>query len=122
MIRELNRFIPGWLNYFRVGLSKKLIQELNRWIVRQLRVFLWEQWCRSEAETSCLKNSNEPKASGHLPRTKVRNLKKLGLGHDEALKLGNTRKGPWRVSDYRSMNFALPAQWFVKNHGLIRLR
>jgi RNA-directed DNA polymerase len=75
IIRELNRFIPGWLNYFRIGLSKKLLKELNRWIVRRLRAFLWKQWCRSEAETSCLKNSKEPKASGHLPRTKVRNLK-----------------------------------------------
>ncbi|VGO23358.1 hypothetical protein SCARR_05465 [Pontiella sulfatireligans] len=92
----------GWLNYFRVGLSKKLIQELNRWIIRRLRVFLWKQW--------------------KLPRTKVRNLKGLGISHNDALKLGNTRKGPWAVSDYMLMNFALPAQWFVKNHGLIRLR
>jgi len=102
VIRELNRFIPGWLNYFRLGLSKKLIQELNRWIIRRLRVFLWEQW--------------------KLPRTKVRNLKRLGLSHDSAVMLGNTRKGPWRVSDYQSMNYALPAKWFVKNYGLIRLR
>jgi hypothetical protein len=50
VIRELNRFIPGWLNYFRIGLSKKLLQELNRWIIRRLRAFLWEQCCRSEAE------------------------------------------------------------------------
>ncbi len=102
IIHELNRFVPGWLNYFRVGLSKKLIQELNRWIIRRLRVFLWEQW--------------------KLPRTKVRKLKGLGLNHDSAVMLGNTRKGPWRVSDYMLMNFALPAKWFVKNHGLIRLR
>jgi len=102
VIHELNRFVPGWLNYFRVGLAKKLIQELNRWIVRRLRVFLWEQW--------------------KLPRTKVRKLKGLGISHTDALKLGNTRKGPWAVSDYMTMNFALPAKWFVKNHGLIRLR
>ena len=102
VIRELNRFIPGWLNYFRIGLSKKLIKELNRWIIRRLRVFLWKQW--------------------RLPRTKVKNLKKLGLGHHSAVMLGNTRKGPWRVSDYQSMNYALPAKWFVKHYGLIRLR
>ena len=102
VIYELNRFIPGWLNYYRVGLSKKLIQELNHWIIRRLRAFHWEQW--------------------KLPRTKVRNLKKLGLSHDDAVKLGNTRKGAWRVSKYRSMNYALPAKWFEQHHGLIRLR
>ena len=102
VIRDLNRFIPGWLNYFRIGLAKKLIQELNRWIVRRLRAFLWEQW--------------------KLPRTKVRKLKGLGICHTDALKLGNTRRGPWVVSDYMTMNFALPAKWFVKNYGLIRLR
>ena len=102
VIHELNRFMPGWLNYYRVGLSKKLIQELNRWIIRRLRAFHWEQW--------------------KLPRTKVRNLKRLGLSHGVAVKLGNTRKGPWRVSGYCSMNYALPAKWFVKHYGLIRLR
>lgn len=102
VIRELNGFIPGWLNYFRIGLSKKLIKELNRWIIRRLKAFLWKQW--------------------KLPRTKVRNLKRLGLSHDSAIKLGNTRKGPWRVSDYQSMNYALPAKWFVQHYGLIRLR
>ena len=102
VIRELNGMIPGWLNYFRIGLSKKLIQELNRWLIRRLRVFLWKQW--------------------KLPRTKVRNLKRLGINHRAAVLLGNTRKGPWRVSDYMQMNFALPAKWFEKHYGLIRLR
>ena len=102
VIRELNEMIPGWLNYFRIGLSKKLIQELNRWLIRRLRVFLWKQW--------------------KLPRTKVRNLKRLGINHQAAVLLGNTRKGPWRVSDYMQMNFALPAKWFEQHYGLIRLR
>ena len=102
VIRELNRFIPGWLNYFRIGLSKKLLKELNRWIVRRLRAFLWEQW--------------------KLPRTKVRNLKQLGLSHTSAVLLGNTRKGAWRVSKYQSMNYALPARWFQQHYGLISLR
>ena len=102
VIIELNRFIPGWLNYFRVGLSKKLLQELNRWIVRKLRAFLWEQW--------------------KLPRTKVRNLKRLGLRHKYAVMLGNTRKGPWRTSKHPSMNTVMPHKWFIKTYGLTPLR
>lgn len=102
VIRELNRMTPGWLNYFRIGLSKKLIQELNRWIIRRLRAFLWKQW--------------------KLPRTKVKNLKRLGLIHKYAVMLGNTRKGAWRTSKHPSMNTVLPAKWFTTNYGLIRLR
>ena len=102
VVYDLNRFIPGWLNYFRIGLSKKLLKELNRWIVRRLRAFLWEQW--------------------KLPRTKVKNLKKLGLYHKYAVMLGNTRKGAWRTSRHPSMNTVLPAKWFTKNYGLTPLR
>ncbi len=102
VIDELNRFIPGWLNYFRIGLSKKFLNELNRWIIRRLRAFLWCQW--------------------RLPRTKVRNLKRLGLLHRYAVMLGNTRKGAWRTSKHPSMNTVLPAKWFEKHYGLIRLR
>ena len=82
VIRELNRFIPGWLNYFRIGLGKKLIQELNHWIIRRLRVFLWKKWCRSEAEaiftnvkkraegewSPAAHESEEPETAGDRPR------------------------------------------------------
>lgn len=102
VVIDLNRFIPGWLNYFRVGLSQKLLRELNSWIVRRLRAFLWKQW--------------------KLPRTKVKNLKKLGLNHYDAVMMGNTRKGAWCISKYRSINYAMPAKWFNKTYGLIPLR
>ena len=102
VIGDLNRFMPGWLNYYRIGLSKQLMKELNRWILRRLRAFLWEQW--------------------KLPRTKVKNLKKLGVIHRYAVMFGNTRKGAWRSSKHPTMNTALPSKWFIKNHGLTVLR
>ena len=102
VIIDLNRFIPGWLNYFRIGLSKKLLRELNSWVVRRLRAFHWEQW--------------------KLPRTKVKNLKKLGLSHYDAVMMGNTRKGTWRVSKCQSINYAMPAKWFIQTYGLKPLR
>lgn len=102
VVVELNRFTPGWLNYFHVGLSKKLLRELNSWIVRRLRAFLWEQW--------------------KLPRTKVKNLYKLGVNHHDAVMMGNTRKGAWRVSKYQSIHYAMPAKWFIKTYGLTPLR
>jgi len=83
-------------------MSKKLIHELNAWIVRRLKAFLWNQW--------------------RLPRTKVKKLKQLGICHDEAMALGNTRKGAWRISKTPTLNFALPLSLFVRKKGLLLLR
>ena len=82
-------------------MGKKLIHELNSWIVRRLKAFLWNQW--------------------RLPRTKVKNLKQLGISHDDAMLLGNTRKGAWRISRTPTMNFALPQSLFVRRKGLVLL-
>lgn len=78
-----------------------LRMKLHKWIIRRLKAFLWEQW--------------------KLPRTKVRNLKKLGLSHQEAVKLGNTRKGGWRTSKHFRLNFALPQKLFTHKWGLVLL-
>ncbi len=75
--------------------------QLNAWIVRRLKAFLWNQW--------------------RLPRTKVRKLKQLGIGHKDAMIMGNTRKKPWRISRTPTLNFALPLSLFVQKKGLLLL-
>lgn len=55
IVGELNEFLRGWVQYFGSGLSRTLAKELDHWIRRRLRAYVWKQW----------KN----------PRTKVRNLK-----------------------------------------------
>ncbi len=54
-------------------------------------------------------------------RTKVKRLKQLGIGHDDAMALGNRRKGAWRISRTPTMNFALPQSLFVRRKGLLLL-
>jgi group II intron reverse transcriptase/maturase len=98
VIGEFNRFLTGWRSYYQRGMSKALIAELNSWIVRRLRAFLWNQW--------------------RLPRTKVKRLERLGIGHDDAMALGNSRKKAWRISRTPTLNFALPLAWFVQHLGL----
>jgi len=101
VIKELNQYIVGWKGYFKLGIRGERIRKLNAWIVRRLKAYLWCQW--------------------KYPRTKVTNLKKLGLKHDDAVKLGNTRKGHWRSSKHKHMNYALPLKLFTQKRGLVLL-
>ena len=101
VIGTLNSFLRGWRPYYEFSMGKKLIHELNAWIVRRLKAFLWNQW--------------------RLPRTKVKNLKQLGINHDDAMIMGNTRKHPWRISRTPTLNFALPQSLFVRKKGLLLL-
>jgi len=90
VIEALNSFLRGWRPYYEFSMGKKLIHELNRWIARRLKAFFWNQW--------------------KLPRTRVKRLKQRGIEHDDAMRLGNTRKGPWRILSLR-MVIAISATW-----------
>ena len=102
VIGKFNSFLRGWRPYYEFSMGKKLIHELNAWIVRRLKAFLWNQW--------------------RLPRTKVKKLKQLGIGHKDAVIMGNTRKHPWRISRTPTLNFAMPLSLFVQKKGLLLLR
>jgi RNA-directed DNA polymerase len=94
IIQNLNRYLQGWWNYFRLTEAKYIFKALNSWIVRRLRCILWKQW----------KN----------PRTKVRNLKKLGIDHAHAVSCGNARKKHWRMSRVMWIVIALPKLYFIR--------
>jgi RNA-directed DNA polymerase len=98
LIRELNAYIRGWWAYFRTGGSQTLCQSLNDWILRRLRAYVWTQW--------------------KLPRTKVRNLLARGVHPNWAKALGNSRKGPWRISKQSPLHQALPERYFTQTLGL----
>jgi len=102
VIADLNQFMRGWLPVYGRGLSQHLKRTLNRWIVRRLKAWLLKQWRK--------------------PKTKIKNLKRLGLDHEEAMKLGNSRKRIWRVSGHYQLNFAMPQKLFTQTYGLVVLR
>lgn len=101
IVQELNRYLRGWRAYFKPGLSVTLARQLDHWIRRRLRAYVWKQW--------------------KLPRTKVRNLKARGIRHKWAMLVGNTRKGAWRLSKNGTLCAALPDVYFTKSLGLILL-
>jgi RNA-directed DNA polymerase len=102
VIWELNQFVRGWIPCYGRGLSQHLKRELNRWIIQRLKAYLLKQWRK--------------------PKTKINNLMKLGLNLDEAFKLGNSRRGIWRISGNYQLNFAMPQKMFTQQYGLIVLR
>ncbi|BBO87022.1 group II intron reverse transcriptase/maturase [Desulfosarcina ovata] len=94
IIKDLNQYLIGWWNYYRLTEARHLFKSLNGWIIRRLRCVVWKQW----------KN----------PRTKVRNLKKLGIAHKDAMLCGNARKKYWRMSKVKWVIFALPNRYFFE--------
>jgi len=93
VIARLNTYLKGWWNYFRHAEKAAGFRSINYRIIRRLRAILWKQW----------KN----------PRTRVKELKKRGIEHRQALFVGCARKGPWRMSKVKWVAFALPRAYFV---------
>jgi RNA-directed DNA polymerase len=93
IIKELNMYLRGWWNYFHLIEARYILKSLKIWIIRRLRCLVWKQW----------KN----------PRTKVRNLKKLGIDHRHAVTCGNARKKHWRMSKVKWVAMAMPEYYFV---------
>jgi len=94
IIKELNMYLRGWWQYFRLSEARHMLKALKTWIVRRLRCLVWKQW----------KN----------PRTKVRNLEKLGIDHAHAMTCGNARKKHWRMSKVKWVAIAMPERYFIE--------
>ncbi len=93
VIIELNQYLQGWWNYFRLAESNNRLSQIPSWIRRRLRSLKWKHW----------KNR----------RTRVRELLKRGISKTYALTTGCARKGPWRMSIVKWVNIALPDAYFV---------
>jgi len=98
-ILRLNLYLRGWIQYFSLSDTPCILQRLEGWIRRRLRMCLWKQWKKI--------------------RTKYRNLIKLGLPDWAALRLANTRKAYWHIAG-DSLNSVLPNAYWA-NLGLMSL-
>jgi group II intron reverse transcriptase/maturase len=74
---KLKQFITGWVQYFKLAGMKTRLQEIDEWMRHRIRAVIWKQWKK--------------------PRTKYKNLRKLGISHSGAYKVANTSKGYWRA-------------------------
>lgn len=71
-------FIRGWLGYYYIAKIKRTLQSWDKWLRRRFRMYIWKQWKK--------------------PKTRIENLRKLGVPEGQACQWGNTRLGYWRVA------------------------
>ena len=78
VMKNVKVFMTGWLAYFGIASMKGTMKDWNGWLRRRIRMYIWKQWKK--------------------PRTRVRNLIKLGMEPWKAYRNGNTRKGYWAIA------------------------
>ena len=75
VMAEVKRYMQGWLNYYAIASMKNTLAEWNGWLRRRIRMYIWKQWKK--------------------PRTKYRNLLKLGIPEKYAWMAARSRRGYW---------------------------
>ena len=97
---RLNSIVRGWMNYFKLADAKKLLQGLDEWIRRRIRMVTWKRWKKI--------------------RTRFKNLVKAGIGKGKAWEFANSRKGYWRIARSPILSRAIP-NVFLKRAGYLSL-
>jgi RNA-directed DNA polymerase len=100
-LEKLSRYIRGWMNYFGISEYYRPIPELDHWLRRRVRMCYWKQWRKC--------------------RTKVRNLRKLGVPLEFAIWVGMSRKSYWHMSKTFATQAGMSNQW-LKKQGLISIK
>jgi len=101
VIGDLRRYLRGWMAYFRFCETPSVLKELDSWIRRRLRCFIWKQWRTS--------------------RRRFHSLRALNVSREHALRAVRSQRGPWRMSGVSALVYAMPHQFFTQ-HGLIPLQ
>jgi group II intron reverse transcriptase/maturase len=96
ILEEVNRYVTGWIGYYRLADTPSMFEDLDGWIRRRLRQLIWKRWKRNT--------------------TRYRELVKLGVPKQWAQE-GAGGKSPWHISASPVINQALSnAYWH--NSGL----
>lgn len=100
-IQQLNRYVRGWMGYFRLSQTPRKFSDLDEWFRRRARQIRWKEWKR--------------------PRTRVAKLRKLGIRPNLAYQWGMTSRAYWRIAGSPILTRALPNQHWVEE-GLLLFR
>jgi RNA-directed DNA polymerase len=98
---QIRRLNYGWGNYFKLSEAKSVFERLDEWVRSRIRLCYWKQWKK--------------------PKTRVKELQRLGIKPKQAYMWGNTRKGYWRTVQSPILRRAFNNA-FLKEEGLISLR
>lgn len=110
-IDRLNKVIRGWINYFRIADMKTWMTKVGEHLRHRLRMCIWKNWKK--------------------PKTKYKNLRKLGTSHCNAYMVANTRKGYYWVAStvvlhkaisndrLKQKGLVFPLEYYLKVHTYI---
>jgi len=98
VIAELRDSLLGWKAYFDVSEVLSPLREVDKWIRRRLRSYIWKQWGRRG----------------------YRRLRALGVERFLAWNTAKSAHGPWRLSASPALYKAMPNRYF-KDLGLPEL-
>jgi group II intron reverse transcriptase/maturase len=93
--QRLKQYITGWVNYYGIADMKVLMWKTDEWYRRRLRMLIWKQWKRV--------------------RTRMKNLRKLGIPKWKAYKYANTRKKYWRIAKSPILNNSITTERLKKS-------
>lgn len=92
IVSDLREYLLGWKGYFGISKVKSTMIDLDKWVRRKLRCYIWKQWGRSG----------------------YRRLRKLHVSRKTAWKVASSAHGPWRLSNSPALNRALNNRYFEK--------
>ena len=94
-LERIKVYMRGWLNYYKVADMKKNIEDLNGWLYHRIRACIWKHW--------------------KLPKTKRKNLMKLGIPEHYASIAGYSSRAYWFMSNTPTVKRALPKESLIHN-------
>ena len=100
MVEETNRFLTGWVTYYRHARCKSVLLDLDGWLRRKLRCVTLKH-CKSPAGIATF-------------------LRGKGVRDRMARQLASSGKGWWRLSATEQATRAMPNEWF-DGLGLVRM-
>ena len=91
VVAELRIPLLGWKAYFGAAEVLSPLRDLDKWVRRKLRCYVWKQWGRSG----------------------YRQLRRRGVSVREAWHTSQSAHGPWRLSKTPVLSRALPSHYFT---------
>ena len=100
LIKELKPYIVGWRGYFGFCQTPRVLTNLEAWIRRRLRLYLWRQW--------------------RTRQNRFAELRRRGIAKFPAAVAAGSPTGLWRMSGHAAIQQALRNDYF-ESLGLPRI-
>ena len=94
-LERIKVYARGWLNYYGIASMKNNIEEINGWLYHRIRMCIWKQWKK--------------------PRTRMKNLVKLGVAEHYAATIAYSRRKYWFISNNKAVIWALNKERLINN-------